>query len=568
MFGYSTPGVYFEWQDTAQHQIQPARVDIAGFVGIAERGPLHRPERIESWNQFTSLFGRHTTQGYLAYAIQGFFANGGRICWVVRVADPLRAKCASIDIIAKEFGSRMLRLTATSPGVWSHKLDVTTSLLGKRFSLILRLPDGTQEVWRDLSIEEYEQDQSGQQRKDARFVETLLRPAEPSGQGASDPRLIRHHGSLLVYPEVLERSAEGSQIELEARASTTSGHMQGGADGLRTLAAEHISGIGSPIDSPWGLATLEKVAEISIVAIADIMPAPFTRLQHSSQPKPSCSDLEPVAAPPYEEADPEHPWMDTAAPILELQRELVAHCERMKNRVALVDARLEDRSPQALLAWRRNFDSSYAALYHPWLLLSDPLGKAGKLKAVPPSGHVAGIYARVEAQTGAHKPPANEELEMVRDVSIAVDDVQHGYLNEHSVNVIRAIAGRGIRVSGARTLSSDSQWRYVNVRRLLLMLERAIDTQTQWLVFEANNPDLWGAVERVVRSFLDRIWQAGMLEGATAADAYQVTCDASTNPPAEIEAGRMITLIGVQPPWPSEFVLVRIGKTESGIEIL
>jgi len=236
--------------------------------------------------------------------------------------------------------------------------------------------------------------------------------------------------------------------------------------------------------------------------------------------------------------------------------------------VAILDARLEDRIPQAVVTWRREFDSSYAALYHPWLRVADPFGRPGALRAVPPSGHVAGIYARVEALTGAHKPPANELVELARDVSVAVDDPQHGYLNDNRVNVIRAIPGRGLRVAGARTLSSDTEWRYVNVRRLLIMLERAIDAQTQWLVFEPNDPALWRAVERVVRSFLDRIWQAGMLEGATAAEAYYATCDATTNPSAEIEDGRMITLIGVQPPWPAEFVVVRIGKTESGIEIL
>jgi len=570
MFGYSTPGVYFEWHDTAAREIRPARVDIAGFVGIAQRGPLHRPERIESWNQFTSTFGRHIPQGHLAYAVQGFFANGGQTCWVVRVADPDWAASASLDIVADEFDGRMLRLTAASEGVWSHQLDVTVLRLGKRFSLILRLPDGTQEVWRDLTLDEFETAERGRkQNKAERFIETLLNPHEPAELAPSDPRPAPPRGSLLVRAKVLGVGEREAGIpELVALAAPVTKRMAGGRDGLRTLGPEHISGNGAPLEKTWGLATLEKVSEISVVAIPDIMPAPFSRPQRPSQPKPDCADLSAAPIELHVEDDPDHPWMGAPPPMLELQRELVAHCERLKNRVAILDARLEDRIPQAVVTWRREFDSSYAALYHPWLRVADPFGRPGALRAVPPSGHVAGIYARVEALTGAHKPPANELVELARDVSVAVDDPQHGYLNDNRVNVIRAIPGRGLRVAGARTLSSDTEWRYVNVRRLLIMLERAIDAQTQWLVFEPNDPALWRAVERVVRSFLDRIWQAGMLEGATAAEAYYATCDATTNPSAEIEDGRMITLIGVQPPWPAEFVVVRIGKTESGIEIL
>jgi hypothetical protein len=169
-----------------------------------------------------------------------------------------------------------------------------------------------------------------------------------------------------------------------------------------------------------------------------------------------------------------------------------------------------------------------------------------------------------------HKPPANEELEAVKDVRVAVDDLAHGDLNNHGINVIRAQQGRGVRVSGARTIapSDKPEWRYINVRRLLLMIEEAIDEQTQWTVFEPNNPDLWREVDRVARSFLDGLWRRGMLDGATAEEAYFVRCDETTNPADQTEAGRLICEIGVLPPWPAEFVVVRIGKTEGGTEIL
>jgi phage tail sheath protein FI len=187
---------------------------------------------------------------------------------------------------------------------------------------------------------------------------------------------------------------------------------------------------------------------------------------------------------------------------------------------------------------------------------------------VPPSGHIAGVYARVEALVGPHKPPANEVLDAALDVTVAVDDLIHGRLNDGQVNVLRAYAGRGLRVAGARTLSSESEWRYVNVRRLMLMIERSLEAGTQWLVFEPNNPALWRDFERVLRGFLDDLWRRGMLDGATAAQAYSVACDISTNPPAETDAGRLIAVIGVQPPWPAEFVVARIGKTENGIQVM
>ena len=225
-------------------------------------------------------------------------------------------------------------------------------------------------------------------------------------------------------------------------------------------------------------------------------------------------------------------------------------------------------TPESAGLWRNQFDTRYGALYFPWLRVPDPLQLEGILRSVPPSGHVAGIYARGDLRLGVHKPPANEELEGVKDVQVEVDDISHGALNDVGVNVIRTYRGRGVRVAGARTLSSDAEWRYVNVRRLLIMIEEALDEQTQWTVFEPNNPDLWRQMDRVARSFLQRLWRRGMLDGATPEEAYSVRCDEATNPPQETDAGRMICEIGVLPPWPAEFVVVRIGKTEGGTEIL
>jgi phage tail sheath protein FI len=197
--------------------------------------------------------------------------------------------------------------------------------------------------------------------------------------------------------------------------------------------------------------------------------------------------------------------------------------------------------------------------------MTDPLGG---LRPVPPSGHIAGIYARVENRTGPHKPPANELIEDAPDVSLAVGHVLYGDFNDYQINVLRTAPGRGLRVLGERTLSNDAIWRYVNVRRLLISIERTIDRYTQWIVFEPNNRDLWRDMDRVIRLFLDDIWHRGWLDGDAAEQAYTVQCNASTNPPEERDLGRVVTAIGVLPPWPAEFVVVRIGKTEAGTQVL
>jgi phage tail sheath protein FI len=254
--------------------------------------------------------------------------------------------------------------------------------------------------------------------------------------------------------------------------------------------------------------------------------------------------------------------------IRELQRELVGHCARLRDRIAILDPRVQDTHLQEVANWRRQFDSSYAALYFPWLRVPDPLHLSGLLRTVPPCGHIAGLYARVENNSGVHQPPANEQLENVRDLTVAVKDEGHGFLNERAINAIRAYPGRGLRPMGARTLSSNTQLRYVNVRRILLALERTLRMKTQWLVFEPNNTALQAEVARVLRGMLDDLWLRGMLDGATADGAYQVICDETSNPPAETEAGRLLAEIIIRPPYPAEFVVVRVGRTDQGIQFL
>lgn len=556
MRAYTTPGVYFEWLDAAAGAIRIVRTDVAGFVGFAERGPLHAPVRIESWTQFRSTFGMHMSVAYLAYAVEGFFANGGQICYVVRVADPDGAQPAHLDVGLPD--GRVLRLTASTPGRWANALQATfTRGRSDRATLILRLPSGEQEQWRDVAFDE----------DDERFAVRIL-------NGDSDERgdtRDRPVASGLVRAWIGPvRAPAMNRMELDR--ATQTGWLAHGEDGLWTLRVEHLSGYGAPANVSWGLAALEKVPEVSIVAMPDAMPQFVAPVRRRNPPWRDCrvTSPPPIPPPPEPDPDPDAPPVFSRDEIKHLQRQLVAHCDQLRDRVAILDARLEDGSPLAAAAWAGEFSSKYAALYYPWLRVAEPdhVQAVSRLRNVPPSGHLAGVFARVEREAGVHKPPANELIEGATDVTVETDDISHGFLNEQRINVIRTFPGRGIRVAGARTLSAESEWRYVNVRRLLLMIERSLDRSTQWLVFEPNSEGLWRDVDRVLRSFFEDLWRRGMLDGATAEQAYDVACDKQTMSDDDIERGHLIATIGVQPPWPAEFIVARIGRTESGLQIL
>jgi phage tail sheath protein FI len=251
-----------------------------------------------------------------------------------------------------------------------------------------------------------------------------------------------------------------------------------------------------------------------------------------------------------------------------LQQEVLTSCENRGDRVALLDSpQSPQTSPADALTWRAQFDSAFGALYYPWLLVADPLSADDAVTAVPPSGHLAGVCARVDRSVGVHEPPANEVVPLAVDAVSTVDDVAHGDLNDGSVNAIRPV--RGVRVLGARTLTRNlPEWRYLNVRRLVLALEEQIAEETAWTVFEPNDSQLWREVDRAVRGVLEPAWQQGMLTGATRKEAYTVTCDATVNPPADVAAGKLVCVVGLNPPPPAEFVVVRIVRTPTGVSVL
>ena len=239
-----------------------------------------------------------------------------------------------------------------------------------------------------------------------------------------------------------------------------------------------------------------------------------------------------------------------------IQDAVISHCENNKYRFAILDS-AEELGKDGIAKMPKPRDSQYAAYYFPWIQVYDP--EKGNVY-VPPSGHVAGIYARSDAERGVHKAPANEIVRGALGLRYSISRPEQDFMNPRGINCIRNMGDRGIRVWGARTVSSDPSWRYINVRRLFLMVEQSIEIGTQWVVFEPNDETLWKRVTRNITAFLLRIYNSGALMGKTPEEAFYVKCDSETNPPEVVDAGQLVCEIGIAPVKPAEFVIFRIGQ--------
>jgi Bacteriophage tail sheath protein len=308
-----------------------------------------------------------------------------------------------------------------------------------------------------------------------------------------------------VAKPVAAPAKEGEKKEEKAAAPAPTG---GGRDGL------YIGRDGGP-GARTGLKCFEEIDEIAIVA------AP-------GQTSPAVADA------------------------------LLSHCETRKDRFAILD------SPETITGGVDRLpkprDSKYGAYYFPWIQVYDP--EKGNI-FVPPSGHIAGVYSRVDSERGVHKAPANELVRGALGLKYNVSKAEQDLLNPKGVNAIRTMSG-GIRIWGARTLSSDPSWRYINVRRLFIMVEKSIENATQWVVFEPNDQRLWKRVTRTISSFLTLLWRNGALQGTSPEQAFFVKCDAETNPNEVVDAGQLVVEIGLAPVKPAEFVIFRIGQMASG----
>jgi phage tail sheath protein FI len=659
-FNYQTPGVYYEHVDSDEKDISPVRMDVAGFVGIAERGPVDMPVPVESWRQFRSYFGGFTRSGFLAYTVKAFFDNGGRRCWVVRVASKMRFGASSASVELKNrAGKDIWRISASSEGVWGNNLSVmideknrlqtetcppndapdsseVTNTSGFERGTLVRLYQESIEpalkvvadvdharsrlFWVNETHDFRLRYESRLERFDPDrpiFIESVDYTLTVLASG----RLIARYDGLSLVPEdsdygpkrlagptvsespgfVSIPAAPEPVMISELREITddfrnvflslddlpgTFSPLGGGVDGLSNLATydfvgEEIYATDSDAlksDKRRGIRVLDTVEEVAVVAVPDIHIQPVD-VAEKAAPEPEETDpcLTPegmqTAMPVRRPSASEVPRGFTEDEIYQVQDALVRHCEKAGNRMALLDAPFsmsqdDEQGIGAVRAWRSRFVSKYAAFYYPWLRVANPVSSSEEItRDIPPTGHVAGQYANTDFEIGVHKAPANSPLAWVQDVTNPINEEVHGILNLIGVNVIRTLSGRGIRILGARTVSSDPSWRYVNVRRLIMMIQKAAGLSLQWASFEPNDHTTRTKVRLSLFGLLSTLWEQGALMGVAREEAFYVKCSEENNPPTERDKGRLLAEVGVAPSKPFEFVVLRVGRAGNEFEV-
>lgn len=508
---YLSPGVYVEEVDSGSRPIEGVGTAVAAFVGLAEMGPFNEPTLVTNWSQFTTAFGGFVEGSYLAHSVYGYFLNGGGSAYVVRIGGDGNGNGAAGDgqpaqaelTTGGDNKVGAYRVRALEPGTAGNDLQVEVSAGGEG------APEDTFKI-----------------------VVKRGNKVEETFEGLSTKKGRNNAVQTVNAQSKLIRLEEATAGPIEKVAAGTV-HLAGGAPAAATparLSAEDY--VGDPADRT-GFGGLEAIDDVTMVSVPDLMSAYQQGL----------IDLEGVQA---------------------VQLAMIAHCELMNDRVAILDAP-PGLNAQQVRDWRvekAGYDSKQASLYWPWVKVFDPA--SGQNIFVPPSGHMGGIWARNDNTRGVHKAPANEVVRGAITLETNITKGEHDMLNPVGVNCIRAFPGRGIRVWGARTLSSDPAWRYLNVRRLFNFLEKSILNGTDWVVFEPNDENLWAKIRRTISSFLVMQWRAGALFGTTPAESYYVKCDGETNPAEGIDLGQVVCEIGVAPVKPAEFVIFRLSQFSGG----
>ncbi len=501
---YLSPGVYVEEVEAGSRPIEGVGTSVAAFVGLAQRGPFNQPTQVTNWSQFAQTFGDFMEGSFLAHAVYGYFLNGGGTCFVVRIGANGAGPKAKAELPLGRDKALPYRITALEAGPAGNDITVEVADATEPGDDTFKL------IVKRFGKEEEVYD-NVTTKKGRRNVVTVVK---------AQSKLIQ-----------MEEIPGATAMEPVSQAQTA---LVGGG-GTAPVRVTPEAYVGNSSDRT-GFGGLEAVDTVTMLAVPDLMAAYQAQVM----------DLEGLQA---------------------VQLAMIAHCELMGDRVAILDSP-PGLNAQQIREWRvdkAKYDSKYATLYWPWIKVFDPL--AGQMTLVPPSGHMAGIWARSDDTRGVHKAPANEVIRGAVDLELLITKGEHDQLNPQGINVLRAFPGRGIRVWGARTLSSDPAWRYINVRRLFNYLEGSILQGTQWVVFEPNDMALWERVKRTINSFLVRVWRDGALFGATPQEAFYVKCDSETNPAEEIDAGKLTVEVGISPTKPAEFVVFRIAQFSGGASL-
>jgi phage tail sheath protein FI len=509
---YLSPGVYVEEIDSGARPLEGVGTAVAAFVGLAESGPFNQPSLVSNWSAFTDTFGGFVQGSYLAQSVYGYFLNGGGNCYVVRIGqDGSDGKGSNAK--EQQSGPQALlgriRVHALDSGGSPGDLSVEVAEAGG--------DDPSDDMFK-LVVK-----QRGQQVEEYDRV-TLSR-------GKTNVATVVNAASKLIKIEEVARAA----LEKPAYGETALAEPPP-APAVPSPRLNTDDYVGD-VAERTGFGGLEAVDEVTMLCVPDLM----------SAYQQGAIDLETVQA---------------------VQLAMIAHCELMGDRIAILDSPpgLNAQQVKEWLVDKARYDSAFATLYYPWIKTADP--STGQLGFVPPSGHMAGIWGRNDDSRGVHKAPANEVIRGAVSLEVQITKNEHDLLNPVGINCLRSFPGRGNRVWGARTLSSDPAWRYLNVRRLFNYLEESILTGTNWVVFEPNDEALWARIRRTISAFLVNEWRSGALFGQTPDEAFFVKCDGETNPSEGIDAGQVVCEIGVAPVKPAEFVIFRLSQFSGGTSLV
>jgi len=526
---YLSPGVYVEEIELGPRPIEGVSTSTAGFLGETLRGP-DDIRFITGFEEFKRLYGGYVPidASTLPFAIDGFFKNGGQRCFVARITSP-DAVFMTADHDAK------IRFRAIGPGTWGNRIaakieKATLQVVGEpdRFKLTVMYWDENVAPPTDPPV-------------DPTLTSTL------TDVNRREPTLLEVYDNLSVVStsiDFFETTVNGSSslVRVDHIADPTQPLTTPAVKPLAMLAAGGVAGSNGA-----------KVVQGDYIGrTRDTFPPDNTSYKSGLLGFEQVDEIAIVVAPDYHEIDPDF-------------TDIITHCAKMRDRFAITHSNPTTDTLANVQNVTPPPDTTFAAFYFPWIRVYNPLIFQDSL--VPPSGHVAGIYAKTDVERGVFKAPANEIVVGARSLQFQITKENQDLLNPKGVNCIRVFPGRGILLWGARTCSRNTLWKYVSVRRYFLYVGESIDEGTQWVVFEPNDERLWARVNQTITQFLITEWRNGALMGTKPAEAFFVKVDRTTMTQNDIDNGRLICIIGLAVVKPAEFVIFRLTQFQGGSDI-
>lgn len=607
---YLAPGVFVEEVSFRSKSIEGVPTSTTGMAGMTRYGPVQHgngptstePRLITSFTEFERVYGGleplllddgTLRDVYLGHAARAFFINGGKRLYVSRVfsAGSDSGVASALVTVTGASDADPAEWTARWPGRMGN-VAVTTLVRRSRDLAHEHTGFGVQarRVTQGAVVEIVA---AGAGDPGDHAVEALANLGVVTVANDGRQTFVKDDGSPWTAPDLVGKEIRLVELDVQVEVGpdrvdyveSLAAHPDQKRDALRILDLHDPEDPNTVVALTWGASRGAPFDAAALLkALAEQGTAGTVRLEDGNDGQlMAASDLEGSAADPDDASDnatglyalaeiddvaivatPDAASLGTEDEIFLATQALIGHAERDRYRIAVVDAP-EGSSMTEIREFRNGFDSKYAALYHPWIEVLDPLerpsqGAPPRKLLLPPSGFVTGIYARSDIERGVHKAPANEVVRGLTRFETNITKPRQEVLNPEGINALRHFEGRGYRVWGARTMSSDPEWKYVNVRRLFIFVEHSIDKATQWAVFEPNNRHLWANIRSTVEDFLLTLWLQGALMGAKAEEAYFVRCDRTTMTQNDIDNGRMVCLVGIAPTKPAEFVIFRIGQ--------